>query len=210
MLQQSWNVLKSIDMNDKRVNKSSWIDAPRGFWFSQSWRKKPRTLKPRRCQTMHAPQFAWLESNFALTDGGARSFPVEVEELPAERCWDAVPASSESRRGRNKKRTLSPSLPPSDRDPLQILLLRVQLQGSTEQVSCKSCSWFPLFHSIIYFKTAKAPLKTPQPGLRWWKWKCLDLLILCLGSLSWKLHLNLAYLFVCFGLPLSLKSTGGK
>lgn len=34
----------------------------------------------------HAPHFVWLESNFALTDGGAGSFPVEVEELPAERC----------------------------------------------------------------------------------------------------------------------------
>lgn len=62
MLQQSWNVLKSIDMNDKRANKSSWIDAPRGLWFYQSWRKKPRTLKPRRCQAMLRSLCGWNQT----------------------------------------------------------------------------------------------------------------------------------------------------
>lgn len=76
----------------------------------ESWGEKPRTLKPNA-----APRFFRLESNFTLTDCGVRSFPVEVEELPAVRRWDVLPAHSESRRGRNMKRTFSPSLPPSIR-----------------------------------------------------------------------------------------------
>lgn len=107
----------------------------------ESWGEKPRTLKPNG-----APRFIRLESNFALTDCGVRSFLEEVEELPAVRRWDVLPAHSESRRGRNMKRTFSPSLPPSDRDPLQILV-RFQFHASSEQVSCQSCLSFTLFPS---------------------------------------------------------------
>lgn len=67
-------------MNDKRANKRGSTDAPRGF----------RTLpivtgKAENCAASavpkRAPHFAGLRSNFALTDGGARSLPLDVEEL---------------------------------------------------------------------------------------------------------------------------------
>lgn len=49
-------------MNDKRANKSCSIDAPRGLWSSQSWREKPRTLKPTQCQSMHRTLFGWNQT----------------------------------------------------------------------------------------------------------------------------------------------------
>lgn len=152
----------------------------------------------------HAPQFAWLESNFALTDGGARSFPVEVEELPAERCWDAVPAHSESRRGRNMKRTFSPSLH----------LTAILSKSFCAVLSCRRprsrCPASPAFDFLFFTLSSTSGQQRGASERVRWVGADAGVYIWCLVSLEWKLHLNLAYLFVCFGLPLSLKSTGGK
>lgn len=110
LVERSWTFLGVLTEMMKEPIKACQLSRRGVSESSGSWGEKPRTLKPNG-----APRFLRLEPNFTLTDCGVRSFPVEVEELPAERRWDVLPAPSESRRGRNMKRTFSPSLPPSIR-----------------------------------------------------------------------------------------------
>lgn len=105
-LKFSW----STDSNDVGAIKSGSIIAPRGFRFSRILKGKAENFKAKRCSAVYS---AGIE--LCTYRCGVRSFLVEVEELPAVRRWDVLPAHSESRRGRNMKRTFSPSLPPSIR-----------------------------------------------------------------------------------------------
>lgn len=140
----------STDSNDEGAIKSGSIIAPRGSRFSRILRgEKPRTLKPNgaprfiRNRTLHLPTVEWEVSLWKW-----RSCQLCAAEMfylltasPAEGgIWSAL--------------LVPPSLPPSDRHPLQILV-RFQFHASSEQVSCQSCLSFTLFPILFPSQTPK-------------------------------------------------------
>lgn len=133
----------TIEADDKRANKSGSINAPRLCGCPSPDGKSPQaTLKAAQSQSI------WLQSNFVLTDCGVRSFPVEVEELPAARRCCTCSASAEAAiwSALLVPPSISPRSPPKPSDPFP-------LPGVHRAGVLWILAWIHSFSLITHFTT---------------------------------------------------------